>query len=149
MNVRLATQVLSSTVSVTLGEYGPQEAKGTAKFCELMDTFFDCMNVRNCQEHIHKLKPFLKPYSSVNDECLVWLSLADWKQCIFNRPGNFTDSARSAMFISRQTYEGLQISCLSMVEYLLSSGIPYILTERFCQDPLENYFGESTFNEWS
>ena len=127
----------------------------TAKFCELMDTFFDCMNVRNCQEHIHKLKPFLKPYSSVKDERLVWLTnvflkyFADWKQCISNRPGNFPDSARSAMFISRQTYEGLQISCVSMVEviqYLLSSIYP---DGKILPGSIRKLFRASTFNEWS
>ena len=48
------------------------------------------------------------------------------------------------MFISNQTYKGLHITCLSMVDiikYLLHSGIPYVITERLCQDALENYFG--------
>ena len=43
-----------------------------------------------------------------------------------------------------QTYEGLQITCLSMIEiikYSLESGVAYVLTERFCQDVSENYFG--------
>ena len=43
-----------------------------------------------------------------------------------------------------QAYEGLQITCLFMLEiikYLLESGVAYVLTERFCQDVLENYFG--------
>ena len=50
-----------------------------------------------------------------------------------------------------QTYEGLQITCLSMIEiikYLLESGVAYVLTERFCQDVLENYFGRQ-HNMWS
>ena len=39
MNVRLATQVLSSTVSKVLLAYGPPEAAETAHFCSLMDCF--------------------------------------------------------------------------------------------------------------
>ena len=48
------------------------------------------------------------------------------------------------MFLSWQTYEGIQItvhSSIELIKYLLSQGVPYVLTERFCQDPLENYFG--------
>ena len=63
---------------------------------------------------------------------------------ITDRPGNFTRNARSNMFISWHTYEGIKITVYSAVElvnYLLSPGVPYVLTERFCQDPLENYFG--------
>ena len=51
---------------------------------------------------------------------------------------------RKVMFISRQTYEGLQITIHSFKDvcvYLLEQGIPYILSEKFCLDDLENYFG--------
>ena len=43
MNVRLAAQVLSSTVSKVLLAYGPPEAAEAARFCSLMDCFFDIM----------------------------------------------------------------------------------------------------------
>ena len=49
------------------------------------------------------------------------------------------------MFISRQTYVGLKTTTYSIVEcvkFLLQSGMPYILTERFNQDNVEEYFGE-------
>ena len=48
------------------------------------------------------------------------------------------------MFISSQTYEGLKITVNSIIEatqFLLQHQVKYVLTERFCQDPLENYFG--------
>ena len=48
------------------------------------------------------------------------------------------------MFISLQTHEGVKItlhSCIELLQYLLQKGVQCILTERFCQDPLENYFG--------
>ena len=47
------------------------------------------------------------------------------------------------MFLSWQTFEGIQITVHSMVEvtkYLLGQGMEYVLTERFCQDPVEEYF---------
>ena len=40
--------------------------------------------------------------------------------------------------------EGLQITVHSFKEvckFLLEHGVPYLLSERFCQDDLENYFG--------
>ncbi|KAI0225957.1 hypothetical protein LSAT2_023318 [Lamellibrachia satsuma] len=47
------------------------------------------------------------------------------------------------MFLSHQTFEGLQITVKSVVEatkYLLCHGVDYVLTQIFCQDPLEEHF---------
>ena len=44
-----------------------------------------------------------------------------------------------------QSREGLQITVLSFKEgckFLSQQDIPYILSEKFCQDDLENYFGK-------
>ena len=57
MNVRLAAQILSSTVGKVLEAYGPPEASATANFCSIMDKFFDIMNIRNTQEAVTKRKP--------------------------------------------------------------------------------------------
>ena len=67
MNVKLAAQVLSSTVSKILMSRGPPEAADTAKFCLLMDSFFDIMNIRDLQSHEFQRKTFLAPFTSVND----------------------------------------------------------------------------------
>ena len=151
MNVRLAVQILSSSVANTQRQYGPAEAAGTATYCDMIDKFFDCVNVRNQSGSKKKLKPFLKSFESLDDERLTWLIevflkyFTDWKDSVDNRKGNFSAKDREAMFISSQTYEGLRITFFSMVEVikylLLKCGINYVLTERFCQDPLENYFG--------
>ena len=48
------------------------------------------------------------------------------------------------MFISRQTDEGIQKTCYSVIKatkYLLKEGFQFVLTERFHQDVLEEYFG--------
>ena len=48
------------------------------------------------------------------------------------------------MFISWQTFEGFKITSYSTIEVvrlLLQEGFDYVLTERFCQDVLEEYFG--------
>ena len=150
MNVRLAAQVLSESVSTALLEFGPPDAKASAEYCLMFDKYFDCMNVRNSIETITKRKPFLAPYTSVDDERFVWLTntflpyFDKWKASINNRSGNFTQNEKSQMFISWQTFEALQIttySVIDLVKYLLSKNVQYVFTEHFCQDPLENYFG--------
>ena len=149
MRVNLAAQVLSDTVGNVLAQFGPPEATGTANFCLMMHKFLDCLNVRNTVEHELKRKPFLKPYESVNGERFAWLDnfleyFHLWKESIEERPGNFTQNAKSRMFISWQTYEGIQVTVHSLkevVKYLLENGVKYVLSERFCQDDLEDYFG--------
>ena len=48
------------------------------------------------------------------------------------------------MFLSWQTYEGIKITVNSLIEateFLFAEGFQYVLTERFCQDVVEEYFG--------
>ena len=48
------------------------------------------------------------------------------------------------MFLSWQTYEGLRMTILSLsvvVPNLLIKGLKYVLSEKFCQDDVENYLG--------
>ena len=55
------------------------------------------------------------------------------------------------MFFSRQSYEGIQISVYSLVECCkcqLYNGFEYVLTERFCQDMVEEYIGRQRALEW-
>ena len=47
MKVYLATQILSQTVAKVLFTYYPSDYHATAEFCEMLDLFFDCCNVRN------------------------------------------------------------------------------------------------------
>ena len=54
MRVNLAAQVLSEIVGNVLNFLVPEETAGTAKFCSIVDKFFDCSNVRNTTEHITK-----------------------------------------------------------------------------------------------
>ena len=150
MNVQLATQILSKSVAMVLYEYYPQEMHATDELCDFMDSFFDCMNVRNQVEGTKTRKECLQPYRDVNDHRFDWLKndflpyFSQWKESVYNREGNFTLNARGRMFISKQTYEGLQITVNSVIEatqFLLQEGMPFVLTERFNQDVLEEHFG--------
>ena len=51
MKVKLAVQVLSRTVSTRLMESGDPEVAGTAMFCQMVNDFFYCSNVRSTTEH--------------------------------------------------------------------------------------------------
>nr|XP_047126212.1 uncharacterized protein LOC124807816 [Hydra vulgaris]XP_047126213.1 uncharacterized protein LOC124807816 [Hydra vulgaris]XP_047126214.1 uncharacterized protein LOC124807816 [Hydra vulgaris]XP_047126215.1 uncharacterized protein LOC124807816 [Hydra vulgaris]XP_047126216.1 uncharacterized protein LOC124807816 [Hydra vulgaris]XP_047126217.1 uncharacterized protein LOC124807816 [Hydra vulgaris]XP_047126218.1 uncharacterized protein LOC124807816 [Hydra vulgaris]XP_047126219.1 uncharacterized p len=150
MNVKLAAQVLSTTVSKVLLNYGSPDTFATANFCSMIDSFFDIMNISNPYESIQKSKPFSVPFSSLDDNRLNWLKaeflpyFEKWLSSINTRQGKFTLNDKGKMFISWQTYEGIKITVNSAVElitFLLSNGVSYVLTERFCQDSLENYFG--------
>ena len=105
MNVRPAVQILSSSVGNIFKEFGPSEASETEKFCILIDTFFDCLNVRNKELYKIKKKPNLKPYSHVNDERFSWLKneflryFQEWKNSVENRPVDFTKNAKKNMFL--------------------------------------------------
>ena len=150
MKVNLAVQILSKSMAEALRRSLPlDEVSETAKFCQLMNDFFDCCNVRSPHEHQRKQNQLLAPYEKADDPRFVWLVdtflqyFIDWKEGVNNREG-FTADQKVRMFISVQTYEGLQMSVNSLVDctkFLLENGVPYVLTERFMQDCLEEYFG--------
>jgi len=150
MNVRLATQILSESVSRVLKEYYPSGTYATSELCHNINRFFDCLNARNQVEYIKDRNEFCAPYRAVNDSRLNWLQhdfigyLRKWKESINARPGHYTDTEKDKMFLSHQTFKGILITVYSFVEiikYLINDGMPYVLTERFNQDLVEEYFG--------
>ena len=150
MKGKLAVQVLSKSVAIALKESDREEVHGTAMFCNMMNSFFDCTNVRLRDEHSRKRNDFIKPYTSYDDRRFTWLTdvfltyLEDWKMSILTRPGEYSANERDKMFLSLQTYNGLKISVQSHVQaikFLLEQGFQYVLTEMFMQDVLEDYFG--------
>ena len=46
---------------------GGAEAAETAKFIEMVDKFFDCLNVSSFSKGKFKRKPFLQPYRKSNN----------------------------------------------------------------------------------
>ena len=69
------------------------------------------------------------------------------------RDENVSQNARDPMFLSSQTFEGLQITVYSVTErvkYLLNSGLKFVLTEKFNQDVVEEHFGrQRDFGRWN
>ena len=141
---------MSSSTANHFKLYYPIIAEGTADFCEKLDQFFDIMNVRSTGETISKGKPFLQGFRSPNDKRLKWFVneflpyFLKWKISISERNVPYNEHDRSRMFISYQTYEGLQITVYSYIEtvkFLLSQGMEFVLTKRFNPDVAEEYFG--------
>jgi len=150
MNVRLAVQLLSGTVSKILKEYYPESMHATSELCGNMDRFFDILNSRNREEGVFKRNVFLLPFQTETDERFDWLEshflqyFEQWKHSIASREGDFSKEDRDRMFLSAQTYEGLKITVYSVIEatkFLLQNGMQYVLTEKFNQDCLEEHFG--------
>ena len=149
MRADLAAQVLSSTVANVLNLYGGPECFATAKFCKMMNDFFDCLNIRSSTEYVHDRNNMLQPYYTEEDDRFDWLEntflyLADWKKIVEKRFGDFSLADRVKMFLSHQTYYGIQMtvySIINVVKFLISEGCEFILTERFCQDIVEENFG--------
>ncbi|XP_014679242.1 PREDICTED: uncharacterized protein LOC106819095 isoform X2 [Priapulus caudatus] len=150
MNVKLAAQVLSYSVGTLLKASGRDDVLETAKFVLLMDRFFDCLNVRSVNEGKYKRKPDLLPYTDVKDPRFEFLQkeflgyLSEWKKCVESRPGEYTKTERGKMFLSDQTYQELWTTANAAIEAtqdLLKNGVKFVLTNKFCQDPLEEHFG--------
>ena len=68
IRVNLAAQGLSASGESVLQSFGLQDVAGTSTFCAMIDSFFDCLNVRSLREDERKRKPFLAPYRSIADE---------------------------------------------------------------------------------
>ena len=67
--------MLFASVASVHKTFGPPNASAAAKLCEMVDGFFDCLNVTSKTEHIRKRKPFLAPYTSPGDRRYVFFSL--------------------------------------------------------------------------
>lgn len=71
MQENIAAEVLSASMAAVLRSLGPTEAATTATSCEMVDGFFDYLNVRSTTEHQRKRKPFLAPYTDGYDNRYV------------------------------------------------------------------------------
>lgn len=150
MKVSLAAQVLSSTVANALELVYGAETSETVCFIRHMNKFFDCLNTRSLYEARNTRNENVAPYTSEDDQRLQYLVsdfleyFSEWKANIANRAGQFSKSEISKMQLSYQTLQGLEITVKSVVEcvkIMLAKGAPYVLTDHFNQDPIEQYFG--------
>ena len=110
--------------------------------------FFYFLNTRSLTEGVKAQKDNLLPDSDSYDERFNFLNeffryLEQWKTSVQTRPGNFTASERAKMFLTHQTYKGLVMTIKSFpdtAQYLLDNGVEYVLSNKLCQDLLEEHF---------
>ena len=106
MKVKLVVQVVSRTVPRCLLECKDPTVVGTAMFCQMVNDFFDCANIRSTSEHERKRNERIRPHTSSEDELLIGMKdtflkfLEDWKQSIQVREGKFTAAEQEKMFLS-------------------------------------------------
>ena len=103
-----------------------------SNFYECTNNFFDVINVII----------FCNSYGDWFENSFL-KSFEEWKQNIELRSGNFTRNLKQRMFISYQTYEGLQITVFSIIEarkYLLQNGRSYVLIEKLIEDSSKGHF---------
>eukprot|EP00795_Rhopilema_esculentum_P000663 gene663-10369_t len=113
----------------------------------MLNSFFECFNVRSTKEGYFQRTRNLAPYREVTNSRFQRLEtdflgyFSAWKESIDKREGSFDESAHAKVFIHWQTHERLQTSVYSLiglVQFLLQNGANYILSNKFCQDPVEN-----------
>ena len=101
MTVKYTVQVLSKTMFVALSQYGSSDASEAARFCHMINKFFDWLNVRSTTAAVKERNIFLQPYSNVDDQRLHWLGntflnyLYEWKENIEARRGNFDKTEKA------------------------------------------------------
>ena len=101
MTVKYSVQVLSKTMFVALSQYGSPDESEAARFCHMINKFFDWLNVRSTTAAVKERNIFLQPYSNVDDQRLHWLGntflnyLYEWKENIEARRGNFAKTEKA------------------------------------------------------
>jgi len=144
MRVRYAAQLLSNSVANLMEARGGEEMKMSAWFARLMNRWFDLMNTNCCPGK----NPDLNPYRSADDPRLIWLreefihQIEQWKENLIG-----TGLAKAKQFLSHQTYLGLKLTTMAIVELVqelleTSPNGSYVITKRLNQDPLEAFFGQ-------
>jgi len=150
MRVNLAAQVLSESVYHALELQGSFQTSETRLFVSYFDKFFDTLNVSKLSEGHFKRKEARVPYTRPDDPRFKWLKqsfledyINKWHQDTKALTAIPKDERRR-LCLSDQTLEGLRLTVNSFCELgpllLQLDGVQYLLSEKFSQDPLEEYF---------
>ena len=74
VTVKFPVPVLNETTAKIPETFGTTETSETAKYCHMLDQFFDCLNVRSLEKHQKKTKLFLKQYINENVKRFSWMT---------------------------------------------------------------------------
>jgi hypothetical protein len=149
MNVSRALKIFSVEVISALkflkqnakrfGQFSFLEATATIEFLEIVQKWFNILNVKNTYQHITSRNPDVMHFVSINDDRLDWLQntflkyLEEWQ----------LSCEDPAQFLSKETYSSVKLTTESTVEcikYLLKSGFHYVLTRKLTSDEVESFF---------
>ncbi|KAH8040202.1 hypothetical protein HPB51_009750 [Rhipicephalus microplus] len=131
MSVRLAAQLFSRSTAIGLKMYreegveGLEDSAGTEAFTRIFNVF-DALNAKHPAEGIHKGSPKI-------------LIIQGFLELLNTTEKNHRER-NMLLFASRQTTESLRVtlmSVLDIIDGLHKAGIPYNLTVKLNQDPLE------------
>jgi len=174
MKVVYAVQVFSASVAKCLrklkghSEFKNHQMDELIKLIDLMDKFFDCMNTKEEDCHVHekdkemsetgesgleeeeeKIKQARKKaYRREDDERFTFLTdeflkfFEDWGNDVKSHVGS-TKREKARMLFSHQTINALKItvhSFIGAVKYMHHIGAPKVNGRVFNQDPVEQYF---------
>ncbi|XP_071855160.1 uncharacterized protein [Apostichopus japonicus] len=151
MKVSLAAQVMSKTVANALQLKDSLVYSSTIKFILMVNKFLDCLNVGSTSLWLKKKNTDIKPYTSVDDERLVWLTeeflgfLKEWTEEGEHLPG-LTPKQKQALHLSVPTLAGCHIAVHSFTEItkllLAMDGVNFFLSDKLNQDPVEEFFSK-------
>lgn len=135
--VRLASQLLSHTTAIALLHYRPIEDnklfEDTANFIELINNWFDLMNVRHPND---KRTPFTTPYGLALEE----------QDLLLNKMYDTILSMRCTGKFGLQIFQKAILMQINGTKVLLKilqqNGLKYMLTCKINQDALENLFSQ-------
>jgi len=135
-NVKLAAQLLSHNTAVALKHYYANDDNPTADFIEMVNNWFDLMNVRFPGNNI---TPFKAPYGMSN--------AVGAQNVLLNQVETFFKNVRCKGKCTMQLFQkGILMSILSLRQLhdLVSKKhhVSYILTAKLNQDSLENLFSQ-------
>ncbi len=140
MKVKLATQVLSHTVSSVMltavsGGLLPPSAVGTAEFIEKFDQTFDCLNSSSFKTP----KLYKKPLTSQSHH---FAFLAEM-QSLVNKLEVKDPATGKDVTSQLRCFKALQTTINGTIQVWESvqSSLKFLCTRHLNQDPLENFFG--------
>ncbi|KAJ8048790.1 hypothetical protein HOLleu_01252 [Holothuria leucospilota] len=142
---------MSNSVANALKAMQKPELSSTIEFIQNVNRFFDFLNVSKRFQSQRTRNDDLEPYCSVDDPRLKWLK-DGFLKFLKDRASegeqipDLSKTERGRLCLSKATLTGCHITVHSFIEIcqklLKIEGVEYILSDKFNQDPIEEFFGK-------
>ena len=142
MKVKLATQVLSHTVSATMNTYVslgalPPAAYGTVELINNFDQIFDCLNSSN----LNDVKPARRAITETSKHHELLTEMIKFVSSITVIDPTLNKDVTNRLKCLRGLVLTLHGTLALWKELHDNQSLKFLLTRRLNQDPLENFFG--------